>query len=50
MILTEIERAQIAWFHYEEGLSISEVAYMFETTGLKALACISEFRTWYETV
>lgn len=48
VILTEVERAQIAWFHFIEGFSPLELSIMFETNPLKVLSCVREFGEWYE--
>lgn len=47
MILTSIERMQIAWFHFEEGLSFMEVAYLFDTKPLLAMIACNEFKELY---
>lgn len=48
MVLTEIERQQIAWFKNEGGFSTSEVAIMYDVGQLTVLAAAREFKDLYE--
>lgn len=48
MILTSIEKMQMAWFHYNEGYTFSEVAYIYGVHPIAAFKSIIQYKELYD--
>lgn len=48
MILTAIEKLQMAYFHYEEGYTFSEVAYIYGVHPIAAFKAIIQHKELYD--
>jgi hypothetical protein len=47
IVITEVERRQIAWYYYESELSINEIAIMYESNPLTVRNFAEEYQEWY---
>lgn len=47
IVISEIEKRQIAWYYYESDFTPAEIALMYETNELTVTNFAQEYTEWY---